>query len=474
MAVFAVSSRFAVVPPPFTPADFAQRAETFGKSTKLSIDEIKASFLLCVHAMSNPLDWNAIAEVGRVMRMADLYDTLRPREFEFDGTGGDGQDGDASDCDAEEWKSVWWSIYSLDTCCTTLAVTSPASAAQSPPGRIELPSLSVSDFTESLRASTEAITGGLHPLPSTSCIKNWEIMSDTFTRYSCCNRNFYFGACHVMRAATELRSRIRLERNERVLQNLLQDFESECAAAVLALPSWVSNPVRNFAAGEAEKEHRSRLDTLLLFRCASMLVTVVNAQVSVRASSLPDSTGVAQTHWQRVMSKAGEVVQVVQNWRPEYFDCVDPMCSYIVYLTAGTLVIDCRIQRSGGVESVQSHSSGHLDLLTLFLDRVGRYWEVGRFLGDSLRDLKKSSLIPTTYEAAIELMSQFLHPMGTQALSGSRRADHNTHQSFVDNITLDNFELEALVGNTELDSDFLGALAPDGDFVSEWREDIML
>lgn len=71
-------------------------------------------------------------------------------------------------------------------------------------------------------------------------------------------------------------------------------------------------------------------------------------------------------------------------------------------------------------------------------------------------------------------MSQFLHPMGTQALSGSRRADHNTHQSFVDNITLDNFELEALVGNTELDSDFLGALAPDGDFVSEWREDIML
>ncbi|KAK0638416.1 hypothetical protein DIS24_g9820 [Lasiodiplodia hormozganensis] len=116
MAVFAVSSRFAVIPPPFTPADFAQRAETFGKGKELSIDEIKASFLLCVHAMSNTLDWNAIAEVGRVMRMADLYDTLRPKDFEFDGTGGDG-----SDCDAEEWKSVWWSIYSLDTCSITLA-----------------------------------------------------------------------------------------------------------------------------------------------------------------------------------------------------------------------------------------------------------------------------------------------------------------------------------------------------------------
>lgn len=145
-------------------------------------------------------------------------------------------------------------------------VTSPASPAQSPAGRIELPSLSASDFTESLQASTEAITGGPHPLPSASSIKNWEIMSDIFTRYSCCNRNFYLGACHVMRAATELRSRIRLEHNHSVLQALLQDFESECTAAVFALPPWVSNPVRNFAAGEEEKDHRSRLDTLLLFR----------------------------------------------------------------------------------------------------------------------------------------------------------------------------------------------------------------
>lgn len=123
MAVFAVSSRFAVIPPPFTAADFAQRAESFGKSTKLNMDEIKASFLLSVHAMSNPLDWNAIAEVGRVMRMADLYDALRAQQrdaFVFDGAGGDWPDGDASNCDAEEWKSVWWSIYSLDTCCNTL------------------------------------------------------------------------------------------------------------------------------------------------------------------------------------------------------------------------------------------------------------------------------------------------------------------------------------------------------------------
>lgn len=115
-----------------------------------------------------------------------------------------------------------------------------------------------------------------------------------------------------------------------------------------------------------------------------MLVTVVNAQVSLRASSPPDGASVAQTHWQRVLSRAGEVVQVVQNWRPEYFDCVDPMCSYIVYLAAATLVIDCQIQRSDAVESVQSHSSGHLDLLALFLGRVGRYWEIGRFLGGML------------------------------------------------------------------------------------------
>ena len=84
-----------------------------------------------------------------------------------------------------------------------------------------------------------------------------------------------------------------------------------------------------------------------------------------------------QARWQSVVSKANEVVQVVQNWKPHYFHIVDPMCSYIVLLSGSVLVLDCGIELIDSEE--ESPSIPHLDLLMLFLGQIGRYWPIGAF-----------------------------------------------------------------------------------------------
>lgn len=141
MAIYAVSSRFAkpgFVNGTLSPGDFAKRAATLYRGERLNMDEIKASILLCVHDMSVSVTWDAVAEIARLSRMADLYHTLCVDKGSDDGSddvrvGSDGDggksdtspeaygDGAALDYDAEEWRSVWWCIYSLDTCCSAVA-----------------------------------------------------------------------------------------------------------------------------------------------------------------------------------------------------------------------------------------------------------------------------------------------------------------------------------------------------------------
>lgn len=139
MALFTVSSRFAnpgVMP--WSPEDFANRAQSLSSDSELSVDELKASFLLCLHAMSDSLTWATVTETTKITRMADLYYTMRlggqrnvsGRAFDLnseeDAGGGDGlaarrrEEAEDLDAEMEEWNRVWWCIYRLDSCCCAI------------------------------------------------------------------------------------------------------------------------------------------------------------------------------------------------------------------------------------------------------------------------------------------------------------------------------------------------------------------
>jgi hypothetical protein len=133
MAIYAVSARFAspeVLEGSASSKRFAQLAMNLNKSSDLTMDELKTSLLIYIYEMSESLRWDTVAEIARITRMAELYYALhfdnRPGEPSKTGILDDwmhlrNQKRDiSSGPDAEEWNSVWWCIYSLDTSCSAV------------------------------------------------------------------------------------------------------------------------------------------------------------------------------------------------------------------------------------------------------------------------------------------------------------------------------------------------------------------
>ncbi|CAM1501278.1 Fc.00g104400.m01.CDS01 [Cosmosporella sp. VM-42] len=421
MATFAVSSRFAPAESSkvfCSPREFARHASRLSRGFSLSLDEIKACVLLCVHEMSISVGWDSVADIAKLIRMTELYHALcfekqniwRPKGGNDDCGVNPAEishlvaqgEADVPDLEVEDWKSVWWCVYKLDTICSSVAAISHAFAVR-PAGNMALPTVSVCDFTNSRRANEERQKANLQFIP-TSGGKHWEMMKMIHSNPACRGRNLYLGACSLMRAVTELRFLARHNCGP-AWRSKLRELESDCAATNFSMPPCFFNPARDFTTGETgetEEEHRQRLETLMAWRGASLALAICAARAS-EENPVGEQVGsqAVQARWQSVLSKANEVVQVVQNWKPNYFNIVDPMCSYIVLLSGSVLVLD------RGIESEnKSPSSPHLDLLMLFLGEVGRYWPIGNNLADSLQELSNSPPTRRTYHDAFRFVFQ--------------------------------------------------------------------
>lgn len=114
LAIFAIGSRFvqqafqAQIP---SPAEFAKRADEAQQGKPVGLDEIKATFLLSVHHMSDSLDSLALADLGRLVRMAQVW------SYRFTRSGATGR---TEEFDLDEFSGIWWSIVTLETCCNAL------------------------------------------------------------------------------------------------------------------------------------------------------------------------------------------------------------------------------------------------------------------------------------------------------------------------------------------------------------------
>jgi len=277
MAMFAVASRFAAPDGCkehlLSPTQYAKRAEELERApnSSLSIDKIKASILICVFNITETGNWESVAEVGKLARMAEWYYTMHVNKSPAKSDMG---------CDAEEWRSVWWTIYSLDTVYSAIAYVNISCTVPSPltafsasshstgphlQENIELPTLSVSEFTDSQPdgSSPTDKSPSAHLLPP-SAAKHWETVQGIFYRFAGRSRNLYLGVSSIMRAVTELRTTARYSRDP-TLQARLSALESDCAAVTFALPSWMFRPPRYLNAKETIDEHRSRLGILLVF-----------------------------------------------------------------------------------------------------------------------------------------------------------------------------------------------------------------
>ncbi|KAJ3460913.1 hypothetical protein MRS44_011780 [Fusarium solani] len=416
MAIYAVSARFAspdVLGGPASSKLFAQLAMNLNKGSDLTMDELKASVLLYVYEMTETLRWDTVAEIARITRMAELYYALhfdsRPGEPSKASTFDDGmhlrsQERDISSSHAaEEWNSVWWCIYSLDTSCSAVASFSNP-ITDNLQAKMTLPAMSVSEFTNPSLCDQESSEDGSQFIMLSAGAKHWETMSMIFSKASCRNRNLYFGACSLMRAVTDLRS-LMIRSRGRDIQKRLHELESDCTATSFALPPWFFNATRNLGIAETDEEHQRRLDVLLVWSGANILLSICAAKISTQSACLE-----LQVLWLTISSKANEMVRIIQNWKPGYFKAIDPMCSYLILLAASVLAFDGELAATNA--STPSQSSEHLDLLQLFLDQMGINWPVACRLANTLKLLRaKLSRRKPVHEDALNYLIHLTSPL---------------------------------------------------------------
>ncbi|KAI8711252.1 Zn(2)-C6 fungal-type domain-containing protein [Fusarium sp. LHS14.1] len=427
MAIYAVSARFAspeVLGGLASSKRFAQLAMNLNKGSDLTMDELKASILLYVYEMSESMRWDTVVEIARITRMAELYYALH-----FDTRPGESSETSVMDDwmhlrkrerdvssghDAEEWNSVWWCIYSLDTSCSAVASFSNA-ITDTLQAKMALPAMSVSEFTNPSLFHQESSENGSQFIKSSAGAKHWETMSMIFSKASCRNRNLYFGASSLMRAVTDLRSLIIRGRGCDI-QKRLNELESDCTATSFALPPWFFNPTRNLGIAETDEEHQNRLNALLVWSGANVLLSICAAKISSHSafSELQE----LQVLWLTILSKANETVLIVQNWKPGYFKAIDPMCSYLILLAASVLAFDGELSAPNA--STPYESSEHLDLLQLFLDQVGNNWPLACRLANTLKSLRSRLLgRKPTQKDALNYLFQLTSPLNGTLMSSA-------------------------------------------------------
>ncbi|CAG9990780.1 unnamed protein product [Clonostachys byssicola] len=365
MSIYAIASRYASSQHQewlLSPDYFAMRAGNCANATKLSIDELKASILLCLHKIASAVTWDAVAEMARITRMAELYYRIIADQDKTSR---------CSRCryEAEELRTVWWCIYSLDTCFSAIAIISHAMADHTR-GNMTLPVTPVPDLTKPPGSQQRKLDHvGDSQLLLTPDLKLWENMAMVFSKSPCRGRTLYIVTCTLMRSVTDLRTSVKQGCGP-ALKARFQELESDCAATTLSLPAWVFKPVRNLGTGETETEHRDRLEALIVWQGACLLHATLAVQLDGTSAMLSESAFQAQ--WQTVVGRANEVLRIVQNWKPDYFEAIDSKSAYIILLTGIVLTLDAAIHSVS--TSSSARPSHHMDLLFLFLGQIGRHW----------------------------------------------------------------------------------------------------
>ena len=127
-----------------------------------------------------------------------------------------------------------------------------------------LPAVSLDAITSFQGMNLNIDTEPQQYLP-TSGLRYRDLMKSVFQQPATRARNCHIVTASFMGAVTDLRSQAMYGQDAR-LRELLQDLESDSAAAKLVLPSWFTNAARSFANGETAREHQMRLHTLIVWK----------------------------------------------------------------------------------------------------------------------------------------------------------------------------------------------------------------
>lgn len=322
-----------------------------------SLDQFRKAYLLAFYEFHQFPGHQSWLRVGRVTRMAyriglDRLDQIRMLYPDWS---------IMSDEEIQEWRSLWWCIYRLDSYTNISSGT---------PYLIDDTIISTSLIISHTIQTSECVD----PMQELYLPPNPEDISHVLLAAPLAPetllKNIHNITTAVLRQAG-LVIRLNLARFQEGLMAQVTKVERQLATVRLALPAGWLNPRRNAFLNESHADHHARTVTVLHLRMAQLLLSIAQPGLR-RGDEWLES-------WQRVYEACQDIASVADQWDSSFCLSVDPAIAFTIF----TALIFLDLHKKTPIlteHNLGPHIDHHISVLHLQLQHFGKIWTLPRLL----------------------------------------------------------------------------------------------
>lgn len=316
----------------------------------------------------------------------------------------------------EEWRSIWWCIYRLD---------SYSNLSSGTPYLVDEVLINTSLILRDLNCAVQAppqvrLSAHIEDL--------WNLIPHVTSHPETLITNIHNITITMMRQAGHLMRVCLLKSREETIGQIAA-VERQLSTLRLALPTSWLNPKRNAFSQESHTDHHARLVTVLHLLMTRLLLSVMCCARQEEDEWLMS--------WQQVLETCQNIASIAEQWDSHFCVKVDPAISFIIF--TALIFLDIQ-QKSIAISTSALHSQIDHDktVLRLQLEQFATFWTLPRLLNCKRPGVTNGKCIPAkvvlvsratfnesipgplTYRHIKFMLSRFegpLHPRWLQFLS---------------------------------------------------------
>ncbi|PCG88251.1 Transcription factor [Penicillium occitanis (nom. inval.)] len=259
----------------------------------------------------------------------------------------------------EDWRRVWWCVFSLDSYSTFSTATPTQVEAESIQTALPLdPKVPSSQFSHS---SGILLPTELHGLPAVTQDIRRGLVDKNFGLHMVVNS--------LLKEAVAVH-RLSKQNPGVYISGRISALRDHLSALQLTLPPNYMRPTSDFIGGELLPGFNSRLQTQLKIHSIRVLL-------SISALRMDPSQWLSQ--WQENLEICFRMFEVIQQWDTQSSLTVDPAVCFI----AASLLIMLHLHSlssAGSTAILHAQLTRRKEVLRLFLQNYALYWRLPQFL----------------------------------------------------------------------------------------------
>ncbi|OTB01146.1 hypothetical protein M426DRAFT_25859 [Hypoxylon sp. CI-4A] len=352
----------------------------------ISLDQFRQECLLAYyhfHQFPGAPAWMRISRLTRKAYAMDLNQIEDPDLCSIYET-------PVTDNDIEDWRYVWWFVYSLD---------SYSNMSLGTPFVVDMESINTALVRRSL--TDEEVPNSPKLFLPEDLGRLWKTAQDILSSASVRGGSqfslFIITTTILRQAGNALRLRI----TKKQVHSKMETLKGHLASLRLALPQNFLNPARNVLTIESGLDQHARLTSILHLHMARSIISLPQNFEGSPSAWLDD--------WQKNLETCQDIASVAAEWNSQFSSCVDPACCVIAFVALRVINLHRRCITDTDSALLERLTQDE-NILSLFLEQFASIWGLPRILLQLYRNsLTDDKLTFTEVDQAMNRIKTPLH-----------------------------------------------------------------